>query len=268
MGKVRISALSPCFTGILLLLLFATVASAAGSEATARQPAWTEPDVDRPGSDFTILWLRGGLDACREACAQNSRCRAYTYVREGVPGRMEGCWLKDDVPPPVENGCCVSGVKTGETVSRAVREPPPLPPGGAAIPPRAEPQPPAAPGPGGGGGQPVLSPLTGSGRRDSNGLRFAAVPQEKERLKPAGAGRRVARSVDFVGRPRGRAVTERAGGPAATRTGTRRIRDVRYRALPDVGAMEKGRAPATGSGRRRISGVDVSALPPKPAASR
>lgn len=267
MGKVRIPALSPCLAAILLLLLFAPVVPAAGSEASPRQPAWTEPDVDRPGADFTILWLRGGPEACREACAQNSRCRAYTYVREGVPGRMEGCWLKDAVPAPVENGCCVSGVKTGETVSRAVRAPAPLPPGGAMVPPRGEPPAIEELPPDTGGEEAAPVPLTGSGTRDASGARFAAVPHEGAAPKPSGVGRRVARSVDFVGRPAsGAGEAGREGGPQATGTGFRRIHGVRYKALPLGGAPAKEAAASVGTGRREVSGVVVRALPPQLAA--
>src|SRR3989304_4179912 len=109
---------------ILVLCLFVATVAHAG-EGGGRKQAWGEPGVDRPGADFKILWLRGGPGACQEACSRNPLCKSYTYVREGMAGRLEGCWLKDGVPPPVEDPCCISGVKTGEIVSRITGEPGP-----------------------------------------------------------------------------------------------------------------------------------------------
>jgi len=71
-----------------------------------------EPGTDRPGSDyrnFTLANDQPGL--CARQCEQERRCRAYTYVKPGVQGAKARCWLKDAVPQPVSNDCCVSGVK-------------------------------------------------------------------------------------------------------------------------------------------------------------
>jgi len=48
---------------------------------------------------------------CQSACAADSRCVAWTYVRPYTPqGSEPRCWLKYGVPERVESGCCVSGV--------------------------------------------------------------------------------------------------------------------------------------------------------------
>lgn len=55
--------------------------------------------------------LDAGPDACREACARDDQCRAFTYVEPGFQGPHARCWLKVDVPVQSAKSCCVSGVK-------------------------------------------------------------------------------------------------------------------------------------------------------------
>jgi hypothetical protein len=85
-----------------------------------------EMGVDRPGSDYANFDLpQPHPRLCKEACTRDRRCRAFTYVNPGVQGPSARCWLKDTVPQPVSNQCCVSGAK-GEG-----RGAPPPPSGGA-----------------------------------------------------------------------------------------------------------------------------------------
>lgn len=91
-----------------------------------------EVDTDRPGSDytsFTIAPFSGGARECENACTGDARCRAWTFVRAGGPMAGGQCYLKERVPEPNPDTCCVSGVK-------------------------------AAPGPGGGGGGGSRSGIT------------------------------------------------------------------------------------------------------------
>ena len=84
-----------------------------------------ETGTDRPGGDYTSFDLPSadpGL--CRQRCADESRCRAWTYVKPGVQGNKARCWLKSSEPPAVKRGCCVSGlmgraggVQTGGTTT-------------------------------------------------------------------------------------------------------------------------------------------------------
>lgn len=277
MGKTRLPSFSPNPATIAILLLFAFVFPSWGEELESRQPAWVELDVDRPGSDFKILWLRGGAEACQEACAQNPLCKSYTYVRAGVEGRMEGCWLKDSVPLPVADNCCVSGVKTGEAVTVAIREPflavkdlgkePVLPPGETAVlePPARKPAEPEE-----------KIPATGSGKRIFAGMNFAAAPPKGAEaptgsppilfhpsVREIGTGRRVKTGVNFSAAP---PVTVRPAleplvpeVPAAeTGTGKREIRGVQYSASP----KSEAEIDRTGTAMRKVSGVDITAVPP------
>jgi hypothetical protein len=266
MEKPNIPSL-PLTSAILVFFLCCPTFLPAGErDPKPGQPAWVEPGVDRPGSDFKILWLRGGPEACLEACAQNPLCQSYTYVREGVAGRMEGCWLKDDVPPPVRDECCVSGVKTSEAVSRVVRKP---------VPPRREaPIPPEKPEP-----PREKIPETGTGRREAAGMNFAGAPPravDAERAvlaaAPAppntetGAGRREVAGMDFSAAPfpaTSRSVAWRAAGEApATGTGRRGIGGVHYEASPPTARRSVSGGQRTGAATRKVTGVDITAVPP------
>lgn len=246
------------------------------------QPAWVEMDVNRPGSDFKVLWLRAGLEACQEACAQNPLCKSYTYVRAGDVDRIEGCWLKDAVSPPVKDGCCVSGVKTGETVSRFLREPvitrkgtepvpePPMEREAVLRPSVREPE-----------IRVEELPRTGSGERRVAGMDFAAIPPEKavEEFRtglvsavfsPAaqvGTGRRQTRGMDFTAVPPGIAPVPipepvRAGA-RETGTGRRRIRGATFAAAPPPEGESAAKDGRGGPVVRNIDGVDIKAVPPQ-----
>lgn len=90
-----------------LVFLLMAVMNISLSEAGTREPGW-----DRPGSDYFSFILRAPRDSmCAWRCMQDSRCRAWTYVRPGIQGPRARCWLKNAVPAPVRNTCCVSGVK-------------------------------------------------------------------------------------------------------------------------------------------------------------
>ncbi len=71
-----------------------------------------EQNIDRPGADYRSFAIPGNDPArCRNACAGDVRCKAWTFGRPGVRGAMGQCWLKSRIPPPRRNRCCVSGVK-------------------------------------------------------------------------------------------------------------------------------------------------------------
>jgi hypothetical protein len=68
---------------------------------------------DRAGSDIGSfsLPMSGSPENCQGACQANASCVAWTFVRSGWQGPTPRCWLKHEVPPPVDNVCCVSGIK-------------------------------------------------------------------------------------------------------------------------------------------------------------
>ncbi len=69
-----------------------------------------EPGINRLGADYRSFSAPGGPRDCQAACGGDDQCRAWTYVREGIQGPSARCWLKESVPPPTRNDCCVSGV--------------------------------------------------------------------------------------------------------------------------------------------------------------
>ncbi len=77
----------------------------------------TEVDIDRPGGDYRNFDLpQPSFELCRDACAGEPQCMAYTYVKPGVQGPSARCWLKSSVPNPVSKKCSVSGVSEGREV--------------------------------------------------------------------------------------------------------------------------------------------------------
>jgi hypothetical protein len=82
----------------------------------------SEPNVNRNGSDYANFDLQApDPNLCRNACASDNRCAAYTYVRPGVQGANARCWLKNAAPAAQGNNCCVSGVKAGGGASAGMQ---------------------------------------------------------------------------------------------------------------------------------------------------
>jgi len=69
--------------------------------------------MDRGGADYKVFDLPGDNPSlCLNACARDSRCMAWTYVKPNtIQGPRPRCWLKQAVPPPSRNPACVSGYK-------------------------------------------------------------------------------------------------------------------------------------------------------------
>jgi hypothetical protein len=84
-------------------------------------PQQTEMNIDRPGNDYRSLYLPRPLHVlCKAACANDAKCKAYTYVKPGVQGRQARCYLKDKIPAAHASDCCVSGVRTD--ASRPIKQ--------------------------------------------------------------------------------------------------------------------------------------------------
>jgi hypothetical protein len=87
---------------------------APGAAVPAGTPGRTsppiEPDTNRAGSDYRSFETTQGADVCATACANEDRCRAWTWAKPGVQTQAV-CWLKDAVPVPKPDACCASGVK-------------------------------------------------------------------------------------------------------------------------------------------------------------
>jgi len=66
---------------------------------------------DRRGGDYTSFAVRSGDPAvCAARCDRESRCRAWTFAYPTAE-RPATCWLKNQVPPRVEDNTTASGVR-------------------------------------------------------------------------------------------------------------------------------------------------------------
>jgi hypothetical protein len=72
----------------------------------------TEFSIDRFGGDFRNFELPPDPTgaACGKACADDNKCRAWTYLRPGYIGAPARCFLKDRITRPRPKPCCISGV--------------------------------------------------------------------------------------------------------------------------------------------------------------
>ena len=71
-----------------------------------------EGDTDRPGNNYRNFDLeQPDVDFCLQACQNDPRCKAFTYVKPGLQGQKARCWLKDAVPEAKPSAGCISGVK-------------------------------------------------------------------------------------------------------------------------------------------------------------
>jgi hypothetical protein len=74
--------------------------------------AGMEPDTDRMGADMYGFALVAADPAmCQTACNVNAQCMAWTYLKPGLRGPQAQCFLKNGVPAPTRNNCCVSGTR-------------------------------------------------------------------------------------------------------------------------------------------------------------
>ena len=98
------------FSGLLrragLLLAFA-VSLALAPDATRAQTGF-----DRIGGDYLKFEIRTGDPAlCAARCESDARCKAWTFSYPRTANALATCWLKDKVPPPNNDKCCISGVR-------------------------------------------------------------------------------------------------------------------------------------------------------------
>ena len=80
-----------------------------------------EVDTDRYGGDLPSMPIAlSSADPllCKQACADNPDCKAWTYIKPGtLAGPNPNCWLKSIVPTPTHKENCISGVKEGAVAS-------------------------------------------------------------------------------------------------------------------------------------------------------
>jgi hypothetical protein len=103
---------------ILWAVAFFSLFSIIGIDVTSAQDRF-EQNINRQGRDYSSFDQRTATPfECRNACANDSRCKAWTYVKPGIQGPKARCWLKDAVPQARSSNCCTSGVKRPVIIDR------------------------------------------------------------------------------------------------------------------------------------------------------
>ncbi len=76
-------------------------------------PEGVEVNIDRPGKDYKNFDLPyPDYNLCKTACEKEPSCRAWTYIKPyTIQGAKPRCWLKNGIPNPTHNNCCISGIK-------------------------------------------------------------------------------------------------------------------------------------------------------------
>ena len=98
--------LRACLATLALVMLAAVAAVAIVGGAYA------QANFDRPGSDYLSAPVPSGdPEDCALVCERDRRCRAWSfnYPNDAAGGAV--CWLKNSVPPRVQDDCCVTGVR-------------------------------------------------------------------------------------------------------------------------------------------------------------
>jgi PAN domain len=94
----------------------------------------------RRGQEFTVGLQTVNAAECRQACAMEGECRAWTfYGGEHPERRLHTCILQSSIARPHYNTCCSSGIKPPPPAVKAGRDRPPPHVEGMA---RADPPPP------------------------------------------------------------------------------------------------------------------------------
>ena len=95
---------SALLTGALAVMLMAL--------ALNTVPARAQLGYDRSGGDYTSFSIRNGdPNVCAARCEGDRRCRAWSFSYPRTVNLLATCWLKNAVPQPSEDKCCVSGVR-------------------------------------------------------------------------------------------------------------------------------------------------------------
>jgi hypothetical protein len=101
---------------LCLALVFSNAAFAGGTNVSL------EVGQDRMGGDYKGFALaQPDAQLCRQACADDTACHAFTYVKPGIKGPEAMCFLKSSVVPATADACCTSGAKTTVRLANAVR---------------------------------------------------------------------------------------------------------------------------------------------------
>jgi hypothetical protein len=83
-----------------------------GAALLELRPGPVENSIDRVGGDYRSFEIPANQDvaACKKACEDDKRCRAWSFSRPGYGGATARCFLKEKITAPRRRPCCMSGV--------------------------------------------------------------------------------------------------------------------------------------------------------------
>lgn len=89
-----------------------TVSGVRGAGVVERRSTDFETSIDRFGGDYRSFGMATDPsgEACKAACEDDAKCRAWTYARPGYAGRGARCFLKSSITPPRRRPGLISGV--------------------------------------------------------------------------------------------------------------------------------------------------------------
>ncbi|MGA1847036.1 WSC domain-containing protein [Deferribacter abyssi] len=107
---------------LTIFFVLLTVSLAFGSQNVMQKKNFTmdnhidskiEINTDRPGNDYKNFNLPfPDYNLCMQECEKDPKCKAWTYVKPNSgQGLYPRCWLKYNIPTPIKNNCCISGIK-------------------------------------------------------------------------------------------------------------------------------------------------------------
>ncbi|MCW5600037.1 PAN domain-containing protein [Nitrosomonas sp.] len=78
-----------------------------------------EQGVDRWGGDYRRIELTlSDPMVCQAECVLDSSCKAFSYVKPKYQVKNPVCYLKNTVPEPAKNFCCVSGLRSAQAIGK------------------------------------------------------------------------------------------------------------------------------------------------------
>ncbi len=88
------------------------VSGVRGAGVVEQRTGAVEMSTDRSGGDYRNFELKASDrdEACRQACEDDNKCRAWTFSRPGYAGKDARCFLKNQIKPPHRKPGFASGV--------------------------------------------------------------------------------------------------------------------------------------------------------------
>lgn len=95
-------------------------AFAAWAGAAGAQELTVENNIDYYGGDYTSFEpAKPDAGICRDACAKDAKCIAYTFLRPADKKAKGRCFLKSTMGKRTPNKCCISGVRKAPAQAQA-----------------------------------------------------------------------------------------------------------------------------------------------------